>query len=56
MARDRSETLRIIANATANREVRMTGLKDVIRKLRAQLEEVGLTPIANDPLLAGQEK
>ena len=29
----------------------MAELKDVIRELRAQLEEAGLTPVADDPLL-----
>jgi hypothetical protein len=37
----------------AGREVRMIGLKDAIRKLRAQLEEAGLEPVADDPLLEG---
>ena len=31
----------------------MAELKGVIRQLRAQLEEAGLTPEADDPLLAG---
>ncbi len=33
------------------REVRMAELKKVIKKLRAQLEDAGMKPIANDPLL-----
>jgi len=28
----------------------MTELKETIQKLRAQLEEAGLTPVADDPL------
>ena len=28
----------------------MAELKETIKKLRAQLEETGLTPVANDPL------
>ena len=40
----------------AGREVRMAELKDVIRQLRAQLEEAGLTPVADDSLLAGREE
>jgi len=40
----------------AGREVRMAELKGVIRKLRAQLEAVGLTPVADDPLFAGWEE
>ncbi|MCP4142807.1 MAG: PAS domain S-box protein [Chloroflexi bacterium] len=33
------------------REVRMSELKEAIKKLRAQLERAGITPEANDPLL-----
>ena len=29
----------------------MTKLKKVIRQLRAQLEDAGLNPVANDPLM-----
>lgn len=28
----------------------MVGLKETIKKLRAELEEAGLTPVADDPL------
>jgi hypothetical protein len=31
----------------------MAELKGIIRKLRAQLEEAGLTPVADDPLMGG---
>ena len=34
----------------ADREVRMAGLKKVIRKLRSQLFDEGFSPVANDPL------
>jgi hypothetical protein len=34
----------------AGREMRMAELKKAIKKLRAQLEEAGLTPVADDPL------
>ena len=34
------------------REVRMAELKNVIRKLRSQLEAAGLKPVANDPLVS----
>jgi PAS domain S-box-containing protein len=34
----------------AGREVRMAGLKEVIRKLREQVESAGMTPVADDPL------
>jgi hypothetical protein len=40
-----------MVNTRTDREVRMTELKGVIRKLRAQLKEAGLEPVANDPLL-----
>jgi DNA-binding response OmpR family regulator len=52
-ARKHAAELRKMVNAMAGREVRMAELKDVIRQLRAQLEEAGLTPVADDPLLAG---
>ena len=42
--------LQIIVNAMAGREMRMAELKETIRELRAQLEEEGLTPVADDPL------
>ena len=42
-----------MVNLMAGREIRMAELKDVIRQLRAQLEEAGMTPVADDPLLAG---
>ncbi len=45
-----------LVNAMAGREVRMAELKGVIRQLRAQLEEAGLAPVADDPLLAGWEE
>jgi PAS domain S-box-containing protein len=53
--RKRTAELRKLVNAMAGREVRMAELKDVIRKLRAQLEEAGLTPAADDPLLADSQ-
>jgi len=34
----------------SGREVRMAELKETIKKLRTQLEETGLTPVADDPL------
>ena len=42
--------LRKMVNLMAGREVRMAELKEVIQKLRAQLEETGLTPVADDPM------
>ncbi len=46
---ERTEALETFRGATVDREVRMSDLKDVIRQLRAQLEEAGITPVANDP-------
>ncbi len=46
----RTEELQTMVNAMAGREIRMAELKKVIEKLRAQLEEAGLTPVADDPL------
>jgi PAS domain S-box-containing protein len=48
---ERTADLRKMVNAMAGREVRMAELKGVIRKLQAQLEEAGLEPVADDPLL-----
>ena len=52
----RSAELRKMVNLMAGREVRMAELKGVIRQLRAQLGEADLTPVADDPLLAGREE
>ena len=53
----RTTELQSIVNSMAGREVRMAELKETIRKLRAQLEETGLTPVADDPLKEmGKEK
>ncbi|MDY7077782.1 MAG: PAS domain-containing protein [Chloroflexota bacterium] len=54
-AKKRTAELQKFVNLMAGREIRMAGLKDVIRKLRAQLEEAGLKPVADDPLLTGRE-
>lgn len=47
---ERTAELRGLVNAMAGREVRMAELKEVIRRLRDQLEQSGLTPVADDPL------
>lgn len=52
--RERTEKLSMMVNAMAGREVRMADLKKVIQKLRAQLEAVGIKPVANDPFLGDQ--
>jgi PAS domain S-box-containing protein len=49
--RERTAELRKLVNAMAGREVRMAELKGAIRQLRAQLEDAGLKPVADDPLL-----
>ncbi len=54
--RERTAELRNLVNAMAGREVRMAELKEVIRQLHTQLEDAGLTPVADDPLLAGGRK
>jgi PAS domain S-box-containing protein len=51
LVEERTADLRRMVNAMAGREIRMAELKDVIRKLRAQLAEAGLKPVADDPLL-----
>lgn len=48
--RERTAELKKIISLMAGREVRMAELKKVIKKLRSQLEEAGMTPAANDPL------
>ena len=47
----RTAELSKLVSAMTGREVRMADLKGAIRKLRAQLEEAGLEPVADDPLL-----
>ncbi len=56
LVRERTAELRKIVNLMAGREVRMAELKGVIRKLRAQLKDAGLKPVADDPLFAGREE
>ena len=53
--RERTDELQAMVNAMAGREVRMAELKEAIRSLRAQLEEAGLIPVADDPLKEGSE-
>lgn len=48
--RERTEELHKIVNLMAGREVRMAGLKKVIKRLRTQLEDAGLVPVADDNL------
>jgi PAS domain S-box-containing protein len=53
MVVERTAELRKIVDLMVGREVRMAELKEVVRKLRTQLEAAGLEPIADDPLLEG---
>ncbi len=46
----RTDELQNMVNAMAGRELRMVELKNVIEKLRAQIESEALTPVADDPL------
>ena len=48
---ERTAELQRLVDLMAGREVRMADLKEVIRKLRAQLQAAGLEPVADDPLL-----
>ena len=52
---ERTAELKQMVNLMAGREVRMAELKEVIQKLRDQLEAAGLEPAADDPLAAYME-
>ena len=52
MVEERTAELQRLVDLMVGREVRMAELKEVIEKLRAQLEREGLEPVANDPLLS----
>ena len=52
---ERTAELRELVNMMAGREVRMAELKDVIKKLRDQLDAAGLEPVADDPLATWME-
>ena len=47
---------RIVMNAMAGREIRMAELKKAIKKLRAQLEKAGITPVADDRMTSEWEE
>lgn len=53
---ERTRRLNIMVNSMAGREVRMAELKNVIKKLHAQIVDAGMTPVADDPLLGDQSK
>ena len=46
----RTAELQELVELMVGREVRMAELKTVVKELRAQLEEAGLEPVADDPL------
>lgn len=48
--KEHTAQLQKTVNLMADREIRMAGLKKAIKKLRAQLEEAGMTPVADDPI------
>jgi len=49
--RERTDKLSFLVNSMAGREVRMAELKKVIIRLRKQLQDAGMKPVANDPLI-----
>jgi CheY-like chemotaxis protein len=50
---ERTKKLNQTISLMAGREVRMAGLKKAIKKLRSQLKDAGIEPIADDPLSEG---
>ena len=50
LVKKRTTELQKIINLMAGREMRMAELKETIKKLRTQVEEAGLTPVADDPI------
>jgi GAF domain-containing protein len=54
--KDRMREQKNILNLMAGREVRMADLKKVISKLRKQLKENDIVPVAHDPLIEPDEK
>ncbi|MBT3390869.1 MAG: PAS domain S-box protein [Chloroflexi bacterium] len=50
---ERTRELQILVNSMAGREVRMADLKKAIKKLRRQIQEAGMEPVADDPLNEG---
>jgi GAF domain-containing protein len=54
LVEERTAELKKMVNLMAGREVRMAELKGTIRQLRTQLQEAGLEPVADDPLMANE--
>ncbi len=52
--RERTAELNQLVQLMAGREVRMAELKQAIKKLRKQLQDAGMHPIADDPLISSQ--
>ena len=52
LVEERTQRLRMTLKAMTGREVRMAELKKVIKKLRTQIEDAGMNPVADDPLLS----
>jgi len=50
MVDQKTAALRKTIDLMAGREVRMLGLKKTIKLLRGQIEEMGMVPVADDPL------
>ncbi|MBL6982951.1 MAG: PAS domain S-box protein [Anaerolineales bacterium] len=53
--RERTKELEKMLSLMAGREVRMAELKKVIKKLRKQLGEAGMEPVAEDPLIPAED-
>jgi len=49
MVAERTSNLNALVKAMAGREIRMAELKEVIEELRRQLQDAGMTPVADDP-------
>ena len=56
MVDKKTAALRKTVDLMAGREVRMLGLKKAIKLLRGQIEEMGMIPVANDPLKMGSRQ
>ncbi len=50
LIKKKTSELRKTVDLMAGREMRMMGLKKAIRLLRAQIEEMGMVPVADDPI------
>ncbi len=52
----RTAELQKVVNLMAHREVRMAELKETMKNLREQIEEAGMTRVADDPLMKGRSE